>query len=165
MELIVQKYQDNNSLSFQHPEIARHLLSNLKEGTYLLKVTPYRLPKNNEQLGYYFGVVLQLILWKLNFLGNRYSLDDVRQFLEAKFISETKDIINEHTGEVIATHIVTKSVSNLDVNEMSLLIESCRDWALQCIDLEIPEAEKGKSKYDLETWFTKHISQYESINQ
>ena len=85
------------------------------------------------QNAYYWGVVVKEIKIRFREFGHDVDDDDVHSFLKQKVHYET--IVTEH-GEAIQ---VAKSTTEMNKPEMGEYIDRIRMWALQSLDIDIPE--------------------------
>lgn len=157
MKLIVEK-KDGEKIRFLHQNIANQFFGNLKKGFYTIHVERYFEEKTDPQRAYYFGVVVQMIMWYFNYLGNEYDDKETNDFLCKKFLpTETQSIVNESTGELIDTITTQKRISKLNLVEMAKFIQDCIDWADSFLNLKIPTPQKGMQKADLQQYFITQI--------
>lgn len=69
--------------------------------------------------------------------GEPQDIYSAKEFIRDRFIRAP--VVNRKTGEIIGYN--TRSTTELDVEEMSVLIESCCKFALEYFGVEIPPDE------------------------
>ena len=93
--------------------------------------------RSQQQLRYYYGVVVPMVHERLRFLGWDVNKEDTHRYLTDRFIYD--EIPNSETGEIIK---VPKSMSEgggVDKWDFSEIKESIQRWAKQDLDIYIPD--------------------------
>jgi len=94
-------------------------------------------PKSNEQLKYYFGVVVPYCMLGLNALGWRFDQKKTDQFLRKKFFVDEES--NTETGEIES---FPGELSKATILELSEYIEEIIQFAEEDLGVKIPQPEK-----------------------
>lgn len=118
----------------QNREEIRDQFQELKDGTYLIKIST-RKRRGLNQNAYYWGVVCEMVRDGLKDAGYRSILttDDAHEALKMLFLK--KQIVNEETGECIES---IGSTANLTTIEFSEYIERIIQWAAEYLSIVIP---------------------------
>lgn len=99
--------------------------------------------KTQEQLGYYWGVVLPRVQEGLKEFGNEMSLAEVNQFLNDKFFCNCKTVIvRRGLDELVYTLRTPRSKSGASKDEMSEFLERVIRFAAVDLGVEIPSPEE-----------------------
>lgn len=108
---------------------------NALKGRYRLTVERYHRRKSQPQLGYYYGVVLPHF--------HRAALDQGWEFVDVneldtylKSMFASRDVINKHSGEVLAVPGLKRDMTS---TEMAAFTDSIKDYALEFLGYRIPE--------------------------
>jgi len=120
-------------------EISNIISETMKKGAVEINFRLLKPSKSLEQLGYYHGVVLPLIVERMEQDGNKFTISQVDLFLKDKFLRE--DFFNEITQEFQS---MIKSKAELKLNEMSEFISSVILFSAEMWGLEIPSAESHR---------------------
>lgn len=96
--------------------------------------------KSNEQLGYYWAVIVPKIQEGMREQGNELSQVEVNQFLNERFFCQTKTISWVKNGaEFFAQLRKPRSKSGATKDEMSQFIDECIRFANTELGVFIPE--------------------------
>ncbi len=106
--------------------------------TIELSLKVWHKKRTNPQNSYYRGVVVKMITFAINHLGNeKYSEDIVHELLKDKFI-QGECIKDPQTGKVVEHKTTTK----LSTVEFENYVEQCKRYAAEQFDLYIPDADR-----------------------
>jgi len=100
-------------------------------------------PKSNEQLGYFYGVILPYICYGFIKAGNDIQIGNdkdeemIEKFLKDKFL-RNGDLLVDANQEV---HEGPSSLAGSDVIESSDFIEACIQWGAEFLGIDIPKAD------------------------
>lgn len=131
MDHIIQIY--NHEIVHVYPGILKNHLSQYKDATFLsMKLTKPRKPKTNKQLGYYYAVILPIILDGMLELGWTYSVTVQGVVMEFKMTLEKADLWLKYT---LAKG---KNKTDMSCEEATAFIEECLHCGSVNFDRNIP---------------------------
>ncbi len=119
------------------------------DGNYTMKIIKNRRTRSAAMNRYYWGVVIKMIVERLNELGHQIKLSGIHSKLE-EFLCQTNDkqvhknlkalfiediTIDEDSGEIIKNKKTTRTMTNIEFIEYYTPIYQ---WAAETIDLQIP---------------------------
>ncbi len=111
------------------------ILGNESEVEVEISIQPTNSKKTNQQLRYFFGVVLPLIKQKFEEdTGEIYSVDEVSSFLKNRYCYHERwdPIENEHVK-------VLCSLASLSKRDCAKFITDCVNFANESLEIVIPE--------------------------
>ena len=114
-------------------------LETAPDGDYEITIKKRRKTRTSDQNRYMWGVVYTTLLKGLQDAG--WELTDTEQV--HKFFLEhfaTEQIINKHTGEVVS---IPSSTTDMDTVTFTAYLDQLKDFAIEFLNIEIPEPEKG----------------------
>lgn len=89
--------------------------------------------RSNNQNSFYWGVVVDMIMKRLNDLGHDLTPEETHDFLKGRFNFKEIEAVADHFIEV------PRSTSRLDTLEFIEYIEKIQVWASTFLGLYIPE--------------------------
>ena len=108
---------------------------NALKGRFRVTVQQYRRGKSNPQLRWLYGQVYPLVLKGLNDAGWEFTtIEEVDEYCKSMFSS--RDVLNRHTGEIIAVPGLKRDMTTTD---MMTYVDAIRDWASEYLNINIPE--------------------------
>lgn len=108
---------------------------NALKGRYRLVVEKYRRGKSNPQLAYYYGVVLPHFHRAAIDQGWEFAdVTELDTYLKSMFAS--RDVINKHTGEVLAVPGLKRDMT---AAEMAAFTDAIKDYSIEFLGYRIPE--------------------------
>lgn len=119
-------------------DVLRSEINKLPKGTYSVIIEKRRRKASTSQFGYLFGAVYPL-LWKaLLAAGWEFeSLQEVDSFCKKLFAN--RDVLNRHTGEIIALPELKRNYKSTD---MMTYINKIRDYSAEYLNTYIPSPEE-----------------------
>lgn len=122
------------------------LFSHSVDGIYQVIVKKVRKPRSNDQNGWLWGCIYPMLLDGLLNAGWEFtSVEQVHEFFKAQM---TKDkVVNKHTGEIIE---FPGSTATMDTLTFSTYCEKLREYALEYLNIEIPDPDPNWRKADEE---------------
>ena len=120
-------------------------LKNAVEKGRVVKVSVRSLAtKTNEQLGYYWAVVLPAIQQELREQGNEMSLAEINEMLNDKFFSTVKTIswVGKDGAQYVHQLKVKRSKSGATKDEFAYFLDQVIRWAATELGLCIAPPEK-----------------------
>lgn len=125
------KFNPNSKLQFQK------IFEALKGQRVELTVKKWHKTRSNNQNSYYWGVIVEMITFAINDLGNEFEKDTIHELLRSMFLQTTNEIVNKESGEVKQVTYI-KSTTKLTTVEMEVYLEKCRVYAAETFDCYIP---------------------------
>lgn len=100
-----------------------------------------RAGKTNEQLGYYWSIVLPRVREGMREYGNEMSLEETNQFLNEKFFCQVKTTSWTDKKGVQHVHVIrkAKSKSGASKDQMSAFLDEVIRFANNELGIFIPE--------------------------
>ena len=118
------------------PKVLTHLEA-APDGDYEITIKKRRKTRTNDQNRYMCGVVYTTLLKGLQDAGwELTNTEQVHKFF-LKHIA-TEQIINKHTGEVVS---IPSSTTDMDTVTFTAYLEQLKDFAIEFLNIEIPEPE------------------------
>ncbi|SFW16594.1 hypothetical protein [Chitinophaga sancti] len=117
-----------------NPAAIRKQFNELRDGMYLVKVSPRKV-RSLSQNAYYWAVVCGMVRDGLRDAGYDDVLTDEDAHEVMKHLFLKKDIVNKKTDESIPS---TRSTTELTTFEFSNYIEQIITWAAQYLNIVIP---------------------------
>lgn len=110
-------------------------LKNIKDGPVELIVKRWRANRSTQQNAWYHACIIPIITDAINELQGEeaFSRTEIHEFLKSKF--NTRTVINEGGQEVR----IARSTSNLTTTEFTAYVEQVRAWAIDMLDVTIPD--------------------------
>jgi len=130
--LIEYSYVTDGKLNRRVSSVIKSFISDC-EGKYI-KVELSQGKKRSIEQNAYLHLALTILKDGLNELGNKFTLNEVKDLVKFKFLKA--DVYNELTGELIGERI--KSTTELTTVEMMVFIDSFREWSMQTFNIYIP---------------------------
>lgn len=126
------------------------LFSHSVDGIYQVIVKKVRKPRSNDQNGWLWGCIYPMLLDGLLNAGWEFtSVEQVHEFFKAQM---TKDkVVNKHTGEIIE---FPGSTATMDTLTFSTYCEKLREYALEYLNIEIPDPDPNWRKADEKRYLT-----------
>jgi len=120
------------------PKISRRseldeVLQSFDGKEFQITVEKKKKSRSNQQ-NRYLHALFTIFRNELNALGNRFTMEQVKELCKAKFA--TIDVVNEATGEVIGQRI--KGTSEMTTTELNEFIESVIEWAATMFHIVLP---------------------------
>jgi hypothetical protein len=128
-EFIIRKAGSN----WENVKAWKQHLESLPDGRYRVSIVRANR-RSTQQNRYYWGLVIPILKQAFYDLGHDLSAEDVHDFLKAKFNS--KEIVNEETGEAISVPI---STTNLNKEDFGIYIEEIQRFAAMFLNVNIPD--------------------------
>lgn len=118
----------------KNPMDIRKQFSELKDGTYLVKISTRKV-RSLPQNAYYWGVVCDMVKEGLRDAGFQdiSTTDDAHEVMKGLFLK--REIISLETGEVLTG---SKSTTTLTTLEFNTYIEKIQQWAAEYLGISIP---------------------------
>lgn len=114
------------------------LLVGKPDGQYLFNVKKVRKPRSLDQNGWLWGCIYPMLLDGLIDAGWEFTdTEQVHEFFKSQFTADK--VVNKHTAEIIE---FPSSTSRMDTVVFSSYCEKLRDYALEYLNLDIPEPDK-----------------------
>ena len=114
-------------------------MSNALDGIYCFEMKKVRKPRSNDQNGWLWGCVYPMLLEALLETGWEFtSIEQVHEFFKSQMTADK--VVNKHTGEIIE---FPGSTATMDTVTFSTYCEKLREYALEYLDLEIPDPDKN----------------------
>lgn len=105
----------------------------------LVEITAKRKKRSCDQNEWLWGCIYPMLLYALINEGWEFTtVDQVHEFFKTRFTSDK--VVNKHTGEIIE---FPNSTAAMDTVTFSSYCELLRDYALEYLDLEIPDPDKN----------------------
>ena len=113
-----------------------------KDGDYTLTLSKTVAGKTNEQLGYYFGVVVHTAFQQMLSDGNRSIMVHIND--KFKEIPLTEGVVDSMFKKIWADSkgCEVKSKADMNIEEASELIDISIQWAERYLGCQIPPPEK-----------------------
>lgn len=110
-------------------------LNTAPDGTYTIEVKKVRKPRSLDQNGWLFGCIYPMLLEALLNEGWEFTdVDQVHEFFKSQMTADK--VVNKHTGEIIE---FPGSTASMDTLTFSTYCEKLRDYAIEYLNLEIPD--------------------------
>lgn len=105
------------------------------DGVYNIEIKKSRKIRSLDQNGWLWGCIYPLMLKGLNDAGWEFtSTEQVHEYFKQMLASE--EIINKHSGEIIE---IPGSTAIMDTVEFGTYCEALRSYALEYLNIEIPD--------------------------
>lgn len=105
----------------------------------IVEIKAKRKKRSDDQNEWLWGCIYPMLLYALVSEGWEYtSVDQVHEFFKNRFT--TDKVVNKHTGEIVE---FPSSTAAMDTVTFSAYCEHLRDYALNYLDLEIPDPDKN----------------------
>lgn len=98
----------------------------------ILSIKEKRKNRSNPQNGYYWAVIVPMVMNAINSYGNDFDQDETHEFLKAKF--NQREVTVKDEGFVL----IPQSTSRLDTVEFSSYCEQIRQFASLVLGVYIP---------------------------
>ncbi len=132
---------DSGKFSPNSKELFKKTFEQFKGKRVELTVKQWHKTRSNSQNAYYWGVVIEMITFAINDLGNEFDKDTIHEYLKGLFLKTTKEIIDNSTGLVTEIAYI-KSTTKLTTIEFENYIEKCKQFAAERFDINIPDADR-----------------------
>lgn len=123
---------ENGILNRNRNQIAEVIKS--FEGKEIIITIEKKKKKRTSNQNAYLHALFTIFKNELNALGNKYSAAEVKELCKFKFAK--KDVVNEHTGEVIGQRI--QGTSEMSTTELNEFIEEVIQWAAEMFNIQLP---------------------------
>lgn len=111
------------------------LFSQSQDGVYKVVVKKVRKPRSNDQNGWLWGCIYPMLLEALLDAGWEFvTVEQVHEFFKSQMTAD--QVVNKHTGEIIT---FPGSTATMDTLTFSTYCEKLREYALEYLNLEIPD--------------------------
>jgi hypothetical protein len=109
------------------------------DGIYNIEVKKVRKPRSMDQNGWLWGCIYPMLLEALLNEGWEFtSVEQVHEFFKSQMTADK--VVNKHTGEIIE---FPGSTAVMDTVTFSTYCEKLREYALEYLNLEIPDPDKN----------------------
>lgn len=98
----------------------------------ILSIKIKRKRRSNPQNGYYWSVIVPMVMEAINNYGNDFDMDETHEFLKAKF--NLKEVTVKDEGFIM----MPQSTSRMDTAEFSSYCEHIRQFASLVLGVYIP---------------------------
>ena len=103
-----------------------------------------RKPRSNDQNGWLWGCSYPMLLEALLDAGWEFvTVEQVHEFFKSQMTAD--QVVNKHTGEIIT---FPGSTATMDTLTFSTYCEKLREYALEYLNLEIPDPDPNWRKAD-----------------
>lgn len=105
----------------------------------VVEIKAKRKKRSDDQNEWLWGCIYPMLLYALINEGWEYTnVEQVHEFFKTRFTSDK--VVNKHTGEIIE---FPNSTASMDTLTFSTYCEQLRTYALEYLDLEIPDPDKN----------------------
>lgn len=105
----------------------------------LVEIKAKRKKRTDDQNEWLWGCIYPMLLYALVNEGWEYTnVEQVHEFFKTRFTSD--QVVNKHTGEIVE---FPSSTAAMDTVTFSSYCELLRTYALEYLDLEIPDPDKN----------------------
>lgn len=136
----------------KHKDVFKHWGSMQPDGVYVIPTPKKKVHKSHKQRSYYFGVVLQIILWEINAQGNNFTLETLHKTFMYNFLGMKRKEIIRSDGCVDYIEVFPSfSDADFETNEYDIVnyIENLKNWATENLGVTFPRPDKKGSKAKL----------------
>lgn len=119
---------------FENREVMVQYIASLKNSMLCFDIEKIRNTRTIKQNRYYWGVIVPMINNGLIELGNDVDIEITHEFLKCRFLSKKKVLSIE--DELI--EFDAPSTRKLTIQEFSIYIESCINFASEYLNLNVP---------------------------
>ena len=95
-----------------------------------------RKKRSTSQLGYWHAVVVAMVHERFKELGNHYSKQQIHEYLKSNFLFE--EIVNKKTGDITKMPLSLGEDGNVSTTQMMEAIEEIQQWAVEDLEIIIP---------------------------
>lgn len=111
----------------------------------MVEIKAKRKKRTDDQNEWLWGCIYPMLLYALINEGWEYTnVEQVHEFFKQRFTAD--EVVNTHTGEVIT---FPSSTASMDTVTFSSYCELLRTYALEYLDLEIPDPDKNWKENNL----------------
>lgn len=111
----------------------------------IVEIKAKRKKRSDDQNEWLWGCIYPMLLYALINEGWEYTnVEQVHEFFKTRFTSD--QVVNKHTGEIIE---FPNSTASMDTLTFSTYCEQLRTYALEYLDLEIPDPDKNWKENNL----------------
>lgn len=119
-------------------------LADAPDGTYSIEVKKIRKPRSMDQNGWLWGCIYPMLLDALLNEGWEFtSCEKLHEFFKSQMTADK--VVNKHTGEIIS---FPGSTATMDTLTFSTYCEKLREYALEYLNLEIPDPDQNWRQSD-----------------
>lgn len=105
----------------------------------MVEIKAKRKKRTDDQNEWLWGCIYPMLLYALVNEGWEYTnVEQVHEFFKQRFTAD--EVVNKHTGEIIT---FPSSTASMDTVTFSSYCEHLRTYALEYLDLEIPDPDKN----------------------
>jgi hypothetical protein len=109
------------------------------DGIYEILIKKVRKPRSMDQNGWLWGCIYPMLLDALLNEGWEFtSVEQCHEFFKSQMTADK--VVNKHTGEIIE---FPGSTAVMDTLTFSTYCEKLREYALEYLNLEIPDPDKN----------------------
>lgn len=120
------------------------LMNQFLDGIYCFEIKKVRKPRSNDQNGWLWGCIYPMLLEALLDAGWEFvTVEQVHEFFKSQMTAD--QVVNKHTGEIIT---FPGSTATMDTLTFSTYCEKLREYALEYLNLEIPDPDPNWRKAD-----------------
>ena len=125
-----------------------NVINNFRGRKIKVVVTEEKEVNSVDQKGYYFGVMLEIIVNHLEEQGMRYSKKKLDHHLRMNYLN--KEEMDPVTGEITIIPLsLSEDKEEVDTSRMSEYWDAVAQWAAQDLGLYIPPPDPKKKKRNL----------------
>lgn len=122
-------------------------LTGSPDGIYSIEIKKVRKPRSMDQNGWLWGCIYPILLEALLNEGWEFtSVEQVHEFFKSQMTADK--VVNKHTGEIIE---FPGSTSIMDTVTFSTYCEKLREYALEFLNIEIPDPNPNWKAYEKNT--------------
>lgn len=105
----------------------------------MVEIKAKRKKRTDDQNEWLWGCIYPMLLYALVNEGWEYTnVEQVHEFFKTRFTAD--EVVNKYTGEIIT---FPSSTASMDTVTFSSYCEHLRTYALEYLDLEIPDPDKN----------------------
>ena len=134
MKLVCETRVVGGKLEFKHKSVFLHDVHKLRDGDYILTLEKKNKKRSIFQNQFYWGVIIPLVKQGLYDNGYELTTELVHEYLKSNF--SIKEIVNEHSGEILK---LIGSTSEMTTTDMMLYFEKIMQWSAEYLNVIIPE--------------------------
>jgi len=121
----------NGQLKIVHRNLFDEAIKRFEGKDLELIIRRKRKHRNSQQNRYYWGVVVQMICEALREQGHDVEKDDTHEFLKMR--CNGKDLVSEHSGEVLTIGQSTKDMATIEFVEY---VDRCKTFAIEFLGIQ-----------------------------
>lgn len=121
-------------LEIRNRAMVRAQLQRMRDGEVRITIERAHATRSSQANRYYWGVVVELLAEHTG-----YTPDEIHEVLKAKFLPK-KLAVTDGNGEIKGEFVVGGTTTKLNKVEFGEYVTQIRQWALEDLDVVIPEA-------------------------